>query len=384
MEEDGKHKHKQPRGSSSSGAASGSSWKLDPAIERRLSGQSSFSFAEGTPETRNNNDDDDDVAVVAASSTPSPIFGLSRTTGLALPSYDMYSNIPELNSDNARRQESFSSLPVPNLGSQPHSRRQTPADAGWMETLDLTRLFFGLGKPRGQLDGFDESLTPLQTPEKGRRSKRSTPGSKHGQGGANLSSRLLEDEDEDSDHSFRETIEGIDGGKGSEPTDHSLAFDAHIRSRSGSWLSRLWNKHFDSRNYYNSEFRARDYESDYLALVPLSDPRLSKRWPLWVFVLLVVLFSASVFCGVFFFVQRQVAVNQGEIVTKTSSIHVNPLKPGGKSLVISFLALLLPDITWHAFVRSSSIRLSRLVHVGPRDRHSRAQPKLLSGQGVWR
>ena len=52
-----------------------------------------------------------------------------------------------------------------------------------------------------------------------------------------------------------------------------------------------------------------------MALIPLHDPRLNKGWPLWVFVLLVTLISFTVFSGVFFFVQRQVAVNQGEIVT---------------------------------------------------------------------
>jgi len=138
---------------------------------------------------------------------------------------------------------------------------------------------------------------------------------------------FLDDDDDDSVQSFRDTV-----APGSKHQDHhhhhSEAYDAHLKSRSGGWLSRLWNKHFDQANYYNETFRARDFESDYLALVPLSDPRLSHRWPLWVFVLLSALLCGTMFCAVFFFVQRQVEVNQGEIFTRTSSIHVNPIKPG--------------------------------------------------------
>ena len=287
-------------------------WRLDPRIERRLSAGRESSSSQGVVSFNEEHEHyarGSTTEVVLSSNLPGLSAEKIRARSAAAPNQE------------PRRQESFSSLSLPggHVGSEPHSRRQTPKDGGWVRGIDIGRLFAGLRGP-------DETLTPLQTPEgKGSRGRR-TPGS-----GAEASARepFLDDDDDDDDsvQSFRDTV-----APGSKHQDHhhhhSEAYDAHLKSRSGSWLSRLWNKHFDQANYYNETFRARDFESDYLALVPLSDPRLSHRWPLWVFVLLSALLCGTMFCAVFFFVQRQVEVNQGEIFTRTSSIHVNPIKPG--------------------------------------------------------
>ena len=339
-----------PRAPGGAGGAGGGGFRLDPVIERRLSSPSiSFSDAPGTPtlapaQTQPHNNRN---GTPPSRGVPNFATSADASAAQALASSLMYSNIPGLTDSAAvpipvltaaERQASFSSLSLPggHVGSQPHSRRQTPADGRWMDTLDFTRLFAGLG--RDKLDPFDETLDSRPTPDKKRRgsaSKRGTPArgrpspeSRRGVSAAAVAAVDDDDDDDDSDASFRETIEGPGDHKRHKGLAHGAAFDAHVRSRSGNWVSRLWNRYFDRRNYYNKEFKSRNYESDYLALIPLSDPRLHQRWPLWVFVLLSSIVSLTVFSGVFFFIQRAVAVNQGEIQAKTSSIHVNPSAPG--------------------------------------------------------
>ena len=144
----------------------------------------------------------------------------------------MYSNIPGLGSSmgfpREGRQQSFSSLNLPggHVGSQPHSRRSTPANGMWMERLDLTRLFSNIRREKA--DAFvDDTLDAISTPDKRARSnsRRGTP-AKQGQD-------LLDDDDDDSEHSFRETLEGRD-----KIDKHAHSLDAHVKSRSGNWLAR--------------------------------------------------------------------------------------------------------------------------------------------------
>ena len=112
------------------------------------------------------------------------------------------------------------------MGSQPHSRRSTPANGMWMERLDLTRLFSNIRREKA--DAFvDDTLDAISTPDKRARSnsRRGTP-AKQGQD-------LLDDDDDDSEHSFRETLEGRD-----KIDKHAHSLDAHVKSRSGNWLAR--------------------------------------------------------------------------------------------------------------------------------------------------
>jgi hypothetical protein len=272
-----------------------------------------------------------------------------------------YSNIPDLGEDFGggssssfgalTQQQSFSSLNLPggHVGEMPHSRRETPADGKWIQNLDLTRLFGGIGAyTRDKTDTIDETLCNIATPEgrrggggmghrsRSRRRGRKTPPSSKTRKEPLLKSRLGEDDDDDDDddpdHSFRAALAGIDN-KMSPLSSLSPDLDS-LRDERSWWLGRLWRKLYFGTKDYNSSSDyvlkggGSNYESDYLALVPLSDPRLNKRWPLWAFILFMVVISFTVFSGVFFFVQRQVLVNQGEIVTTTSAIHINPRKPG--------------------------------------------------------
>ena len=256
-----------------------------------------------------------------------------------------YSNIPDLGEDfgsassfgaSLTQQQSFSSLNLPggHVGSMPHSRRETPADGKWMQSLDLTRLFGGIGAyTRDKADTIDETLGDITTPSRldGRGGRRGGAGGGHRRSRSRretphssktkeplLKSRVLDDDDDDDDddpdHSFRQALAGIDS-KMSPLSSLSPDLDS---MREQSWFARLWQKLYfgkGSNDMYNDVLKGGNYESDYLALVPLSDPRLNKRWPLWAFILFMVLISFTVFSGVFFFVQRQVLVNQGEIVT---------------------------------------------------------------------
>jgi hypothetical protein len=353
------------------------SWRLDPIIERRLS-MTSAEFVEATEEaTKQQQEEDGPTSPVSgllspqhdgpsssvkgqqaeSASSSSNIQRLGSQGGsgrFVMYSNEMkaralsYSNIPDLGEGFGggssssfgalTQQQSFSSLNLPggHVGEMPHSRRETPADGKWIQNLDLTRLFGGIGAyTRDKTDTIDETLGNIATPEgrrggggmghrsRSRRRGRETPPSSKTRKEPLLKSRLGEDDDDDDDddpdHSFRAALAGIDN-KMSPLSSLSPDLDS-LRDERSWWLGRLWRKLYFGTKDYNSSSDyvlkggGSNYESDYLALVPLSDPRLNKRWPLWAFILFMVVISFTVFSGVFFFVQRQVLVNQGEIVT---------------------------------------------------------------------
>ena len=205
----------------------------------------------------------------------------------------------------------------------PHSRTATPADGKWMQNLDLTRLFGTIGAyTRDNIEAIDETISAINTPTQKIISRRGTPTTPHQEA-------LLgddDDDDDDSDISFHEALGGIAKKRG------NLSPNPRPPNSQMGFFSQLGQLFRRKQKLYTPDIaslsgKRRNYQSDYMALVPLSDPRLNKRWPLWVFILVVTVVSFTVFSGVFFFVQRQVTVNQGEIVTTTSTIHLNPSKP---------------------------------------------------------
>ena len=221
---------------------------------------------------------------------------------------------------------SYSSFDLPSRRDsailEPHSRKTTPNGKGWLRDLDLSRLF-----------GFGEGA------------RRGAAGEPQGD-----ESRSLVDEDDlisnASSTEARETMADIRNlassfGGGAPHAEvpargpaHRIGGSSRMRrirshrrpsalSRLRAWFDALRDSATPSSVTSAKSFVGPGYESDYLALVPLHDPRLNGQWPLWAFALCVALASLCVFLCVFFFVQRSVEVNQGELVTRTSAFHYN-------------------------------------------------------------